>query len=394
MTYAVASYRGPLQTHTGSVPGSAELERMLETAKISVFVNNNAAFLGSLLCSHDFVWDHNETVTKSAATDGIHVWWSVLDFLRCSAGEKGWTILHELWHTGLMHNLRQGTRDPQMWNVACDYRINNNLIYDGCQLPDNGYWIFNTELDKNGILAEEEIYDLLVKKKLPMPPNAPSDLKFSDKPADKEKTLAAVVRAVQAAELSNKAGNLPGVVKKVLNTFLEPQIPWKTVLHRWMTDLIDEVQFTWRRPNRRYQDIYLPSHEEPEGRLEHLVYFQDTSGSISDEDMHRFNSEVKYVQEVLKPKKLTLVQFDTKIQYTREFVEDEPFEDVAVHGRGGTCLRPVHAWIEEHKPTAAVIFSDLWCYPMESLSVPIPIIWVAIRNQTAVVPFGQIIHIN
>ncbi len=390
-----SDYTGPVQLYTGPIPSSQEIERLLEFAKKDVFLNNNAAFLGSLLCSHELQWVTDGSI-KTAATDGITIWWEVVDFLRCSAGERGWTILHEIWHTGLMHALRRGNRDRKLWNIACDYRINNNLIYDGCKLLNNGWWVFDTSLDDDGILSEEEIYDLLFSKAIPVPVYLMGGdlLDNSKNPADPAKILAAVVRAVQAAEMAGKAGNLPSTMMKVLKTFLEPKIPWRSVLYQWMTDLIDELEFTWRQPSRRYQDMYMPSHEEPEGRLDHLVFIEDVSGSIQMDDHIRFNSEVKYVKDTLKPKKLTLLQFDTRITYEKVFTEDEPFEQVEIHGwDGGTDLQPVHDWIEKNKPKAAIIFTDLDCAPMKPLSEPIPVIWAAVRNQNATVPFGKLIHI-
>ena len=31
-------------------------------------------------------------------------------------------------HIALMHPLRIGSRDPERWNIACDYAINAELI--------------------------------------------------------------------------------------------------------------------------------------------------------------------------------------------------------------------------------------------------------------------------
>lgn len=367
-----------------------ELNRLLDKTVGKVFQNDNAAFLGSLYCSLQFKWDH--TRPDQVATDYTAIWWGPKDFLDCTPEERESTLLHEIWHNGLLHNIRRGTRDPLLWNIACDYRINNDLRRNGRFIPDT--WVVDPRIDDKGIMAEEDIYDLLCKKALKIPANY-QHFDLLSEPKDAVNTITAVVRAVQAAELAGKAGLLPGSIRTTLDTFLNPVIPWRTVLMQWMTDLLDE-DFSWKRPNRRYLDdgLYLPSRELDEGRLEHLVYFLDVSGSITDKDAQRFNSEVKYVQEVLQPKKLTLVQFDTAIQDVREFTEHDRFDELEIIGRGGTCLVCVHDYIEKHKPTAAIIFSDLECSPMKKLSEPIPVIWAVIRNHTAWVPFGKVIHIN
>ena len=88
-----------------------------------------------------------------------------------------------------------------------------------------------------------------------------------------------------------------------------------------------------------------------------------------------------------------MVQFDTMIQDVKEFTEDDPFDEIKVIGRGGTCLVCVREYIEKHKPTAAVVFSDLYCTPMQPLTEEIPVIWAVIgSNLTG--PFGKTIHIK
>jgi predicted metal-dependent peptidase len=187
---------------------------------------------------------------------------------------------------------------------------------------------------------------------------------------------------------------LPGNIEQIVEKFLAPIIPWEAELKAFFTDLVDE-DFTWRRPNRRFahDDMYLPSRFEDEGRLEHLIYYLDVSGSITDQEVLRFNSEVKFIKEQFNPKKLTLVQFDTQIQKEDVFYEDDRFEKIVVVGRGGTCLRCVHAHIVEHKPTAAVIFSDLYVAPMQPLPVNVPIIWACTQKGQSV-PFGKLIYVR
>jgi len=68
-------------------------------------------------------------------------------------------------------------------------------------------------------------------------------------------TINNVVQAVQAAEMCNQAGAIPGSIKEFLNRFLKPVVPWEVVLHNFFTDLLSE-DYSWKRPNRRHQDVY------------------------------------------------------------------------------------------------------------------------------------------
>jgi predicted metal-dependent peptidase len=376
------------------------LNRDLDRAKSAVFMGKDAAFFGSLMCTLDFVWSRQ---IETAGTNGSYFWWNPDDFLRCDVEERKSTIMHELWHVARLHPMRRGNRCPDIWNHACDIKINRDLRQQGYFLgPD---WIDEPDFDL--IELEEEIYDLLPKNPgspgnqgQPQPgqsgqqPMAGSGSKHGKcqhasiqlSPQDKQKMINSAVKAVQSAKLN--AGNVPGGIEIVIDKFLAPKIPWQAALYMFFNDLLNK-DYSWARPNRRYTDMYLPSQIDDDGRLEHLIYYLDVSGSISDHDVLRFNSEVKYIKDTFNPVKLTLVLFDTVIQQEYVFTEDDPFEKVIVTGRGGTSLVPVREHIMEHKPTAAIIFTDLAVTPMEP-GPQCPIIWVSTDDATPV-PFGKLI---
>ena len=368
------------------------MQKLYENVIKEVFRDDNAAFFGSLLCSLEFHWD--PIAPDRVCTNGKQILWGPYDFLDCSQEERENTLLHEILHVGMLHHLRRGNRDPYIWNIACDYRINNYLRANGRHIPDS--WVVDPTIDKGpeGVLAEEQIYDKILTGEIYCP-SKPDDWvsDMLEEEIDPRHIINSAVRATQAAELAGKAASLPGGLKERLNDFLQPVIPWERQLQQWMTDLIEQ-DYSWLTPNRRYQDVYLPSLYDDEGRLEHLVFYFDTSGSMTERDVKRVLAEIKYVHEVLKPKKLTLVQFDHEIQTTKEWSEDEPFENVEIVGGGGTSLVPVKEHIEKYQPTAAIIFSDLECEPMEKLSVNVPVLWAVIRNLKAWVRFGQTIHIT
>lgn len=372
-----------------SQPTEQELNKLLDKVKVDVFKGSNAAFLASILCSLEFVWDWDRPNT--VGTDGVKLYWGPADFMRCTPGERKSTLFHELWHVALLHFLRKGKRDHGVWNIACDYRINNNLRTDRYEVPNT--WVVDPSLDDDGIMAEEQIYEQLMQNAIPMPTNPMGDMKQAQA-IDVNKAVSAVVRAVQVAEMTGQAGNLPGVIKETLNAFLQPVLPWRTILHQWATDLQDE-DYSWQKRNRRHQEFYMPSLVDQEGRLEHLVFFLDTSASITNPQVKRCVSEVKFIQEKLQPAKLTLVQFDTVIQHEREFMAGELLETLEIHGRGGTSLKPVREWIEEHQPTAAIVLSDLECTPMQPLTHEIPLLWAKLPSNHSHTPsFGKVIIIT
>ena len=393
-----------------------QMTRLLDQTKSELYARKYAAFYGSLLCSLNFAWTAD---MPTAATDGINLYWNPYFFLQLPPATRITVLKHELMHPAKLHFVRQGTRNDKIWNYACDIKINNELTADGYSFEGIEWCWRDPSFPPD--MPEEDIYDALVAQgtqpqggawssipMLPHPnnphgagqidPNAPpldgTDM-FPAGPMSKDdmaKAVNAVVRAQQNANTIG-AGQMPGDIEALITQFLTPIVPWERLLHRFMEELQDNG-YTWRKPNRRFTEHYLPSHFEDEGALTHLAYFEDTSGSISDADAVRFNSEFKYVKETYQPKKMTLIQFDTIIQDERVYLDTDPFDQVVIKGRGGTSLEPVRQWIIDHRPTAAVVFSDLCCAPMEPLPYEIPIIWVCISNRKAQVPFGQVIHIK
>lgn len=371
-----------------------DLNRQMDKVKSKVFLGKSAAFFGSLLCSLEFKWD---TSIPTAATDGVSIWWNPNFFMKIMEETNKTILCHELEHAARLHNVRRGGRDAQTWNEACDIRINNGLQKEGYSFKGVEDCWMEQSLDDNGLMAEEDIYDILIKRNKPQNKGAWGDKAGSGdmiepKGIDVSHAVSNVVRAVQQAKVSGASGSIPGGVEELINKFMEPVVPWQTILMDLFTDLLDE-EYTWARPNRRYPDMYLPSRFEDDGRLSHIMYFLDVSASVSDAQVLRFNSEIKYIQDTLQPTKLTMVLFDTKIQSVRVFDKDEPFGEIHITGRGGTSLACVRALIEKEQPSAVVIFSDLYCTPMEPLTTNIPVIWAVIGSQIQG-PYGKTIFVK
>jgi predicted metal-dependent peptidase len=370
-----------------------KLDRDLDRAKSDLFVKRYASFYAPLLCSLNFHWSNR---IPTAATNGVDLLWNPLDFLKLTRGQRVTTLKHEVEHPARFHFDRKGPRDHELWNIACDYRINNDLDREGYECAGMGLYLDHKYPPG---MAEEDIYDDLVANGVPQPPNGQGGdmINFGPDggPVTREQRAQAVnnvIRAAQQAKLSG-AGSMPSDIEETLTRFLAPVVPWEQYIYRFFTDLVEDG-YSWSRPNRRYSDVYLPSKHLEDGALAHLAYFEDVSGSISNDDMIRFNSEFKFLKENFKPEKMTLLQFDTRICDEIVYKQDDPFDRVVRKGCGGTSLECVRAWIEEHKPTAVVVFSDLQCAPMAALSSQIPILWVCIANGSATVPFGQVIHIK
>lgn len=346
----------------------------LDKVKSQVFLGSNAAFFSTILCGLEFHWDEE---VKTAETDGVGLWWNPTWFLKIPKATRKTVLVHEIEHVARLHGPRMGKRNPKLWNDACDYAINRDLKSQRYDFTGTNP-LYDSRFDG---LAEEEIYTILEQEN---PPDPDNDLTGDLRPAPPgqepeilRKQMNTVANAVQQSMAGAKAGSAAGRSKELLEKFLAPKIDWEVELLEFFKEL-STWRWTWKRPRRRYahMDLYLPSRDEEQGALSHLIFFMDVSGSVTRQQMLRFNSEVKYIQEVIRPKKLTLVQFDTVIQSVKEFTLDEPFDAIEIVGRGGTCYECVKALIEKLEPTAAVIFTDLECTPMHKLSTGTPLLWL------------------
>lgn len=369
-----------------------ELDRQLDKTKASVFMGTDAAFLGCIMCSITFSWDES---IPTACTDGVSLSWNPTWFMTLPEKTRNTVLVHELWHVARLHPLRGGNRNHQIWCIACDAVVNNALKADGYSF-DGITPILMPEY--NG-MSEEQIYELLMANNPNNQQSSWSGDQTGDsdlKPADgivAQQVTNTVVRAVQAAKMMDKAGNAVGQVEELVSNFLKPIIPWQAMLYNYFESMLSD-EYSWSRPNRRYSDMYLPSKIEEENKLKDLHYYFDTSGSVSSDEIRRFNSEVAYIKETFNPEKLTIIQFDVAIRKTIVVTQADQFNSLNVTGRGGTSLKCVHDHIIETKPTVSIIFSDLRCTPMQELSKEFPVIWVVVDNPNRNPTFGKVIHIE
>ena len=360
-----------------------DIDTLFQKTKGQLFFHKGAGFLGRILAQVKFSWT-DQLDTAGICPEELH--WNPEFFLSLAPSHRVTVLAHELWHNAMMHSIRLGNRCPEIWNIAADHVINLLLQEHGYDM--NGFPYFMDPKYRGW--STDEVYDDLIASGQPQTPNP---LGMDILPGNQEDTYTAVstvVTAITQARLSNQAGDIPGEVSFVVDQFLNPKLPWETLLFQFFNNMTSEV-YSYTRPNRRYDDPYLPGKTGRNG-LEHLIYYLDISGSIHEDHILRFNSEVKFIKEELTPELLTLVTFDTEIHDEYVFEKDDPFEKIVVTGRGGTSLHPVMAHANRHSPTAMIVFTDL------DVTIPdnpgIPIIWVCIDNPSKTVPYGQLIHIK
>ena len=110
-------------------------------------------FYGVLLSSLE---DRIDNSQPTAATDGKSIIWSEDFIAKLDDEELVFVLAHEVLHCALLHHLRRGTRDPLLWNMAADYRINHDLVKARIgRMPSKG--LFDPKYDEKW--SADDIYD-------------------------------------------------------------------------------------------------------------------------------------------------------------------------------------------------------------------------------------------
>ena len=359
------------------------------------------------MCGLDIILDDE---CPSACTDGLQIKINPKFFESLSDKARIGLILHELWHVGRLHSLRCKNRDHKTWNIACDIVINNWLDDKGYkEITQRG--LVNHEYDNK---SEEEIYELLkkdseenfhIQSTIVSCEIKPNDVIENNSAEGKGLQLGNVQEAdIQTRRLMERKGGTSygsGIfeIDTLLDKFFQAQIPWNVYLEKYLTDMKDYGARSYKRPNRRYlyRGICMASKMREEGRLGHLQFYIDTSGSISQEQMTLYNTELRYIWEELRPLKMSIIQFCSKI--TAEDILEDGDDYIGIHivNSGGTSFKPVREKILKDKPMCAIIFTDLYAEKeYTQTNGKVPLIWIAVDTTLGEknVLEGKVIRLN
>lgn len=342
---------------------------LIQTARAKMMLKQ--AFFASLLMSLDMV------ITRDVPTMGtdmkkIYINPDFVENELKTIPRVMFVMAHEVMHVALEHGLRVGTRNPVLWNIACDYAINLILVDSGLEMVDGGL------LDnKYKGMSADQIYEKLQQQvdkarkaggsgepgtgDIPgldrmhgehgdlMPPpgaNNPSE--------QAEMRRQIQQRVAQAAQMSRMAGQLKGELERLVGDILDPKVPWQDLLRDYVTRVTKDDE-TWGRRNRRFQNVYLPTrHSE---RMGEIVLIGDTSGSIGGPELQQYANEANGIIEQVKPERVRILWADTHVAGEQVFEEGDEFKPIP-KGGGGTDMRVPLKHAEKYEPEVVILFTD------------------------------------
>ena len=355
----------------------------LIAARITLLLDHY--FFGRLAMHLQLVED---LTIPTLAVDGRHVFYNPTFVQTLSPGLTQSALVHEIMHCVCQHMLRRNNREPRRWNYAGDYVINLVIKDAGFKLGDG--WLYD---EKYRDMSTEHIYDLLKPEKLDdfQPFDEVRDATHTpDEAADIELEWKVNVQA--AAQMAKQHGKLPMSMQRFMDEIEEPQVPWQSVLQRFVSQ-ISRNDYSWSRPNKRMvaHGYIMPSlYSESMGVLATGI---DTSGSIDGPTLNAFASEIIAAFNAVHPEKLINIYCDARVAHVDEVTQGDAMPPFKAHGGGGTDFRPPFKWLADNdtEPAAFIYLTDGYG-PFPDQAPNYPVLWCMTTN--VVPPWGEHVRIK
>lgn len=333
----------------------------------------------------------------TAATNGRHILYNPGFLGRHAQGEQNFIIMHEVLHVLLKHSWRTpGTQQEfQLWNVACDLIV-NNILFNRImpQLLQQGITIampsdaLYTSLSYD--TTAENLYAQLCQKysdqrhlkrvklevtgpglrpntktvELPIPDDLlPIGIRPEEMPAEISRLQDMVRNALAEA---SKSSHLPGtgrcyIPPAVYEMVQVRPLDWRKLLRGMLEQKISD-DASYATPERKYlhMDLILPGHTLDEEVLEDAWVFVDSSGSISQEGMSTFLTQLYHLLRSMRCT-LNICFWDTQVtDVYRNIRTEKALADCLPHHSGGTNINCVYQWLRENKvkPDVMIILTD------------------------------------
>ncbi|MER5406184.1 hypothetical protein [Streptomyces sp. NPDC002769] len=293
--------------------------------------------------------------------------------------EWRFVLAHEMLHAALRHGDRCGTRDPYLFNVACDYVVNGWLCAMQVGTMPDGL-LYDAQLTD---LSAEEVYDRIASDLRRMrrlstlrgkgagdilggPIGSPRDYVDLD-----ELYRRGLARGLDLHQHQER-GFLPGGLVEEIRALSHPPLPWDARLARWFDEFVPrpEPVRTYARPARRQAstpDIPRAGRYFPPEEIARCTFgvVLDTSGSMDRTLLGKALGAIASYAEARDVPAARVVFCDAAPHDAGYLPVTEIAGRVRVHGRGGTVLQPgidlLHR-ADDFPPGAPVlVIMDGWC---------------------------------
>ena len=349
--------------------------------KSRVKLLKSSPFFGTILLHTEYKIDES---IETAATDGTTL--LLNEEWMCKQTEEHFSgvLLHEVLHMALDHVERTNDLDDMMTaNIAADIVVNGIIKDNAISLPKEA--IYDDDLKH---LSVREIYSIL-KQKQKEDENYLQD-KYGDgevneclqKSSEQKGTSQREANSEKWKNIINKAKTISKMkqaglkgsgLARVFKELLEPTINWKDALYKYIT----QSRADFEGYDRRFvhDGMYI---DDVGGNKVHVAAFVDTSGSVDEELLQNFLSELFFAINSTRGTTGYLYYFDTEL-YPQGNIEDLDGVPKPV-GLGGTSFVPIMKELNKissensHTSTVGIIYTDGFA-PMTWEEPETPLLW-------------------
>lgn len=340
----------------------------------------------------------------TAATNGRDVMYNPAFIDTLNDKQLTFVVLHEALHKVYQHMSlwrKLWKENSQLANVAADYVVNNSIVEadplgEIATMPDMCLY------DKAyANMSTKQVYDLL-KQKPDKPESDGHDIhdwegaeELTD--AEVKEVQKQIDQALRQGEIIR--GKMAGNQNRSIQELLEPKIDWREQLREFVNATCKNKDKTsWKRPSRRFigQDIYMPSMiGETVGKL---VVGIDTSGSICNDQLREFLSEVVGICHEVSPESLELIYWDSDVA-GHETYNLGDYDGLATTtkpaGGGGTRVGSMNEYLKDKRiiPEAIIVLTDGYVEGSWGGEWEAPTLW-AITSRGITSPHGKSIYLG
>lgn len=431
-------------------PGQNAAEQKLTAARTRLILDN--PFLGVLVLRMPLV---NATDwCETSGTDAKNIFYNQTYINNLTLSQVQFVLAHEALHCGLSHFARREQRTRRRWDVACDHAVNQLLVNEDLEQPqgtllnaeysglsaeeiylcidsetneqpmDQHYYdaepdepqqidTSTTDNDSSNVAADTQsepsgqTAEPPGQTQNPPPDQSPDNQDTSDdlsqhKQSSHPQPLSNAEqdrldtqwqqRLASAAQQAAQTGKLSESMSRTLERLLQPVLPWRALLARFMSSTA-RTDYNLTRPSRRREgDAILPSLHT---RQIDVAVALDTSGSVKENELNEFLTELDAIKGTMNAR-ITLFACDDNLDRDCPWIY-EPWDTMqlpAKLGGGGlTDFRPVFDYLSgiAVQPDLLIYFTDArGRFPQDRPGAPV--LWLV--KGSASVPWGQRIQLN
>jgi len=416
-----------------------------ELTRLRISISNDMPFFANFVISYPTViCAPGHPLISTAATDGFNFYFNALfmHLLNPKSGkitndEQKFVFCHEIMHVVFDSMGRRGSRDPQLWNVATDYVINQTLVEFGMPMPRLDVMQAAIEETKKYIdpehlemvekmneafgksdtdyiglydtrfagLSAEQVYEVLLEEdegqkggsgsglhrdKQTIDTHLMDELDEEDKKEIARQARSTTLQAAnEAKERGQGRGDIPAGILRLIDEWIKPRVPWASYITAEMDSLRVSDYSPLRVDPRMFSSgITLEGMEyETSVRIGVIV---DTSGSIGEEDLRKVLGELYGIISQFDSYDIDVISCDTQVYNHRHYDLDNGDEilQYPFHGGGGTIFEPAVQWMKDKSleagdPYDAIVFftdgyGEGWCEDHKSWITKM--IWVIVQS--------------